>query len=103
MKVIHIIGQEYDKVPIKILNKHSNYPNVFSFNLVMKLPKNKNINKYAIKLVEDKQPSYNPIHTLSLIELETLKTYIKAYLKTFIWLFKFLINVSILVKKKAWQ
>ncbi len=47
----------------------------------MKLSENTNINKYAIELIEGKQPPYGPIYALSLVELETLKIYIKTYLK----------------------
>ncbi len=46
----------------------------------MELPENIGMNKYAIKLIEGKQPSYRPIYVLSPIELEILKTYIKIYL-----------------------
>ncbi len=48
----------------------------------MELPKNTSINKYAIKLVEDKQPPYGSIYALNPVKLETLKTYIKTHLKT---------------------
>ena len=40
------------------------------------------MNKYAIKLIEEKQPSYRPIYTFSLMKLEILKAYIKTNLKT---------------------
>lgn len=39
------------------------------------------LNKYTIKLIEKKQSSYRPIYTLSLVELEILKVYIKTHLK----------------------
>ena len=48
----------------------------------MKLSKNTRMNEYAIKLIDKKQLSYEPIYAFSLVELETLKTYIKTYLKT---------------------
>ncbi len=48
----------------------------------MKLPENTGMNKHAIKLIEGKQPPYGPIYTLSLVELKTLKTYIKTHWKT---------------------
>ena len=38
------------------------------------------MNEHAIKLEEDKQPSFRPIYNLGLVELETLKTYIKTNL-----------------------
>lgn len=43
---------------------------------------------------------YKPIYSLGLIELKTLKAYIKTYLKTgFICLFKSLIDASIFINK----
>ncbi len=48
----------------------------------MELPENIGLNEYAIELVEGKQPPYGPIYALSPVELETLKNYIKFYLKT---------------------
>ncbi len=48
----------------------------------MELLENTGMNAYAIKLIEGKQPPYGPIYTLSLVELETLKTYIETNLKT---------------------
>ncbi len=48
----------------------------------MELPENTNMNEHAIKLIKGKQPSYEPIYTLSPVELETLKTYIETHLKT---------------------
>lgn len=67
----------------------------------MKLPKNTSINKYTIKTGDSKQLSYEPIYALSLVELETLKTYIKTYLKTgFISPSKSLAGVFILFDKK---
>lgn len=67
----------------------------------MELSKNTGINKNIIQLIEDNQPLYEPIYTLSLIELETLKGYIKTHLKiVFIWLSKFLTSASIFFDKK---
>ncbi len=48
----------------------------------MELPENTGLNEHAIELVEGKQPPYGPIYALSLVELETLKTYIETHLKT---------------------
>ena len=53
----------------------------------MQLPENIGINEHAIGLIDGKQLLYGPMYTFSLVELETLKTYIKTHLKTgFIWL-----------------
>ena len=45
---IWISALEANKVPTKILARYLKYANIFSFNLAMELPKNININKYAI-------------------------------------------------------
>ncbi len=67
----------------------------------MELPENTGINEYAIELIEGKQPPYGPIYALSLMELETLKTYIVTYLKTgFIRPSKSPAGASILIDKK---
>lgn len=82
--------------------KYADYVDVFFFNLAMELFKNTSINKHIIKLVKSKQLSYRPIYAFSLVELETLKIYIKIYLKTrFIWPFKSPANPPILFDKKA--
>lgn len=47
----------------------------------MELLENIGTNKYTIKLIEGKQPLYGFIYIPSLVELETLKTYIKTHLK----------------------
>lgn len=71
-----------DKTFIEIFLKYLDYTNIFLFNLMIKLPKNTTINKHLIKLVKDKQLLYKTIYSLKLVELRTLKTYIKNYLKT---------------------
>lgn len=59
------------------------------------------MNKYAIKLIEEKQLFYTPIYTFSSVELENLKAYIKTYLKTrFIKLFKSFAGAPIFFDKK---
>lgn len=43
-------------------------------------------NQYAIKLQDGKQPLYGVIYSLRLMDLKTLKTYIKSNLaNSFIW------------------
>ena len=65
------------------------------------MPENTGINEHTIKLEKGKQSSYRPIYSLKPVELETLKTYIKTYLKTgFIWLFRSPAGVFILFDKK---
>lgn len=72
---------ECDKASTKILTKYSNYANILLFNLAIELPKNMEINKYTIKLIDNKQSLYWPIYILNLVKLETLKTYIETYLR----------------------
>lgn len=58
------------------------------------------MNKYVIKLIKDKQLLYRSIYFYSLVKLETLKVFIKIYLKTeFIRISKFYINILILFNK----
>ena len=60
------------------------------------LPEQTGINKHAIELADDKQPSHRPIYNLGLVELKTLKTYIKTNLANhFIQPFKSSIGASI--------
>ena len=47
---------------------------------IAELLENTGMNEYVIKLEEGKQPSFGPIYSLELVELETLKTYIKINL-----------------------
>ena len=68
----------------------------------MELLKNAGINKNAIELDEGKQPLYNSIYNLGLVELEILKAYIETYLKTgFIWPSKASASAHIFFDKKS--
>lgn len=58
------------------------YAEILSFEQAIELPESIRINEYAIKLVEGKQLPYGPIYALSLVELNTLKVYIKTHLQT---------------------
>ena len=90
-----------DKPPGKVLPKYLDYADVFLFDYTIKLPKNTSMNKYAIKLVENKQPPYRLIFSLASVEQETLKTYIETYLKTgFISPSKSLANAFIFFDQK---
>ena len=67
----------------------------------MELSENTRMNEYVIKLKKDKQLLFSPIYSLRLVELETLKTYIKINLASnFIWPFNFLIGIPIFFDKK---
>ena len=60
--------------------KYSNFSNVFSLDSAAELPEHTRINDHPIDLLDNKQPPYGPIYSLGLVELEMLKTYIKANL-----------------------
>ena len=77
-----ILALIQDKTSTKVPPKYVHYADVFSFDLAIELPKNININEHAITLQNGKQPLYGLIYSLGLIELETLRTYIKTHLKT---------------------
>ena len=80
----------FDKAPTEVPIEYCNYNNVFSAENTAELPENTGINEYAIELEEDKQLPFELIYNLSLVELETLKTYIKTNLaNSFIWPFKY--------------
>ena len=81
--------------------EYSNYNNVFLAENAAKLPEIIEINKYTIKLEEDKQSSFGLTYRLKLVKLEILKTYIKTNLaNSFIWSFKSPIEASILFNQK---
>ena len=69
--------------------EYSNYSNIFLVENVAELQENTGMNEYAIKLEEDKQPSFGPIYSLGPVELKILKTYNEINLANgFIWLSK---------------
>ena len=70
----------FDKTLTEIPAEYFNYSNVFLVENTVELSENIGINKYAIKLEEDKQPLFGPIYSLELVKLETVKTYIKINL-----------------------
>ena len=91
----------FDEALTEIPAEYSDYSNVFSTENAAKLPKNTRMNKHAIKLEEDKQPPFESIYSLGLVELETLKTYIKTNLaNSFIQTFKSPAGAPILFNKK---
>ena len=90
-----------NKAPILISTEYSDFADIFFPELASELLEHTKINDYAIKLVDDRQPLYEPIYSLGLIELETLKTYIKTNLKNdFIRPSKFSAEALILFDKK---
>ena len=91
----------FNKTPTEVPVKYSDYSNVFSIENAVELLENTEMNKYAIKLEKGKQPLFGPIYSLRLVEVETLKTYIKTNLANgFIRLFKSPARASILFDKK---
>ena len=65
---------------IIVLVKYSDFTDIFSETSANVLPERTGVNEHAIKLEKGKQPSYGPIYSLGLIELKTLKIYIKTNL-----------------------
>ena len=91
----------FNKAPIEIPAKYSDNSDVFSAEHAAELLENIRINKHAIKLVEGKQPSFEPIYSLRLVELKTLKTYIGTNLANgFIRSFKSPAGAPILFDRK---
>ena len=87
----------FDKAPTEISAEYSNYSNVFSAENTAELSENIKINEYIIKLEEVKHPLFKPIYSLSLVELEILKIYIKTNLANgFTWPSKFPVGALIL-------
>ena len=85
---------------VRILDKYSDFADVFSELKALVLPKRTKLNKYVIDLEDGKQPPYRPIYSLGSVKLETMKTYIKTHLKTgFIWPSKSLAGTPILFDK----
>ena len=67
---------------VKILDKYSDFTDVFSEEKTLVLPERTELNEHAIDLEDGKQLSYGPIYSLGPMKLETLKTYIEIHLKT---------------------
>lgn len=65
----------------KILDKYSDFTDIFLKEKMMALLEQTKLNKHAIKLKNAQQLSYKPIHSLKLVELKTLKTNIRIHLK----------------------
>ena len=67
---------------IRILDKYSDFSDVFSEAKALVLPERIELNEHAIDLANGKQPPYKPIYSLGPVEVKTLKTYIETHLKT---------------------
>ena len=79
-KQVQVRALLFDKASTEVSAEYSDYNNVFSAENAAELPENTGMNKHAIKLEEGKQPLFGPIYSLGLVELETLKTYIRTNL-----------------------
>ena len=85
----------------KVFNEYVNFADIFFLDLASKFSKHTGINDYAIELVDGQQLFYGPIYSLGLVELETLKAYIKTNLANrFIKLFKSPAGAPILFNRK---
>lgn len=65
---------------INILIQYSNFANVFLSNSAIKLLKYIGISNNLIDLIDNKRLFYSLIYSLELVELKTLKSYIKTNL-----------------------
>ena len=74
---VQITHLKADKILTEVLNKYADFIDIFLQRLVTKLPKLTSINNHTIKLVDDWQLLYDPIDSLDLEELKTLKDYIQ--------------------------
>ena len=60
--------------------KYSDFADIFSEKSANVHSKQIGVNEHAIKLENNKQPLYRPIHSLGPVDLKTLKIYIKTNL-----------------------
>ena len=81
-RALLLAALQQDKALTETSLDYTDYTDVFSFDLAIKLPENTSINEHAIELVGGKSSPYGPIYSLSRVELETVKTYIETHLKT---------------------
>lgn len=71
---------------IKILAKYLDFSDVFLEEKPLVLQKLTKLNQHTIELQDSKQSLYGPIYSFRLVELKTLKIYIKTNLaNNFIW------------------
>ena len=80
-KPAQVAALNQQEAPIKVPAKYLDFSDIFSAEEALVLPEQTKLNEYAIELEDGKQPPYRQIYSLKLVELETLKTYIKTHLK----------------------
>ena len=66
-----------NEAPIEMPSEYAYFANIFPPKLATKLVEHTEINNHAIGLVDNPQHAYGSIYSLGLVELETLKAYIK--------------------------
>ena len=87
----------------KVSAKYADFADVFSTDLISKLPEYTGINNHTMKLVDDQQLFYRLIYSLEPIKSKTLKAYIEMNLANgFIRPSKSLINALILFDQKSY-
>ena len=64
---------------VELSPEYNEYSDVFSDSNAIELPKLRPID-HAIDLIDGKQPPYDPIYNLNMVELETLRGYIESNL-----------------------
>ena len=79
-KQVQVRALLFNKTFIRVFVKYSDYNNTFLAENIAELLENTRINKYVIKLKENKSLSFGLIYSLRPIELEILKTYMKINL-----------------------
>ena len=65
---------------VSVSKEYTDFLEVFSKESAVMLLERLDINKHAIDLELGREPFYEPIYSLSLVELESLKIYIKINL-----------------------
>lgn len=89
------------EAPVSVSAEYLDFTNIFSEKLAVMLPELIKINTNTNNLVEGKQPPYEYIYSLGLVELETLKTYNETNLANdFIYLSKSPATTLILFEQK---
>ena len=100
-KKTQIAHLKADEAPTKVSSKYTDFTDIFSPKLTIKLSKYTRINDHAIELINDWQLPYGPIYSLGSVELEILKAYIENNLaNNFIKSCKSLAGAFILFDKK---
>lgn len=87
---------------MKFFAKYFDFSDIFSLDLTSELSKHIRINNHFIKLITGQQLPYRAIYSLELVEMETLKDYVKINLANrFIWQFKLLVDTLIFFDQKS--